>query len=238
MRFFMASAEHFRAAGWKYAQDCVWEKHNGSSFHADRLKRVHEHAVQFYPSSVPWADIYKKPVTTPDATARAVRRKKRPPHTGHIEASSYTSEDGGPRLMRSVIAVRSCHGYAEHPTQKPEGIIAPLIEFSCPPCGTVGDWFAGSGSVGVTALKLGRSYVGCEIDEGYYGKARARLDRAGNDLFAGGPMTVLDLTAAAVFSECRHYRYLLRRADQRGAQEPSDILQVASADENWSRMIC
>jgi site-specific DNA-methyltransferase (adenine-specific) len=184
MRFFMASAEHFRAAGWRYAQDCVWEKHNGSSFHADRFKRVHEHIVQFYPADVPWAAIYKKPVTTPDATARTVRRKKRPPHTGHIEAGSYTSEDGGPRLMRSVIAVRSCHGYAEHPTQKPEGIITPLIEFSCPPGGTVGDWFAGSGSVGVSALKLGRSYVGCEIDAGYYAIARRRLDEARGDLFA------------------------------------------------------
>jgi site-specific DNA-methyltransferase (adenine-specific) len=183
MRFFMDTAEQFRAAGWRYAQDVVWEKHNGSSFHADRFKRVHELAVQFYPYDVQWTAIYKKPVTTPDATARTVRRKQRPPHTGHIEAGSYTSEDGGPRLMRSVIPVRSCHGMAEHPTQKPEGIIAPLIEYSCPPGGIVGDWFAGSGSVGVTALKMGRRYVGCEIDEGYHSKALGRLAEAGNDLF-------------------------------------------------------
>jgi site-specific DNA-methyltransferase (adenine-specific) len=84
----------------------------------------------------------------------------------------------------SFYAVRSCHDYAEHPTQKPEGIIAPLIEFSCPPGDTVGDWFAGSGSVGVAALKLGRSYVGCEIDEGYYAGARERLNEGKGDLFA------------------------------------------------------
>jgi site-specific DNA-methyltransferase (adenine-specific) len=47
----------------------------------------------------------------------------------------------------------------------------------------VGDWFAGSGSVGVAALKLGRSYVGCEIDEGYHAGARKRLDELGGDLF-------------------------------------------------------
>jgi site-specific DNA-methyltransferase (adenine-specific) len=86
--------------------------------------------------------------------------------------------------MRSVTPVRSCHGYAEHPTQKPEGIITPLIEFSCPPGGIVGDWFAGSGSVGVAALKLGRSYVGCEIDVEYYASALKRLDEARGDLFA------------------------------------------------------
>ena len=53
MRFFMASVEQFRVAKWRYAQDIVWEKHNGSGFHADRFKRVHEHAVQFYRADAP-----------------------------------------------------------------------------------------------------------------------------------------------------------------------------------------
>ncbi|NUB11618.1 hypothetical protein GAY28_02175 [Azospirillum brasilense] len=30
MRFFMSAADQFRAAGWRYAQDIVWGKHNGS----------------------------------------------------------------------------------------------------------------------------------------------------------------------------------------------------------------
>ena len=54
MRFFMTTAERFAENGWKYAQDIVWEKHNGSGFHADRFKRVHEHAVQFYRADSPW----------------------------------------------------------------------------------------------------------------------------------------------------------------------------------------
>lgn len=182
MRFFLANIEHFKMAKWRYAQDIIWEKHNGSGFQADRFRRVHEHAVQFYPCDRPWATIYKNPVMTMDATARSVRRKNSPTHTGSIGESTYISEDGGPRLMRSVIPVRSCHGYAEHPTQKPEGIIAPLIEFSCPPGGTVGDWFAGSGSVGVAALKSGRSYIGCEIDENYCAIAWRRLAEVDADL--------------------------------------------------------
>src|SRR6185437_2647863 len=102
--------------GWRFAQDIVWEKHNGSGFHADRFKRVHEIAVQFYCDTAPWADVYKDPQFTNDATARTVRRKGRPTHMGHIEAGSYESFDGGPRLMRSVIFVRSEHGRADHPT--------------------------------------------------------------------------------------------------------------------------
>lgn len=175
MRMFMAQATDIAAVGFRLAQDIVWEKHNGSGFHADRFKRVHEHAVQFYRAATPWADIYKSPVTTPDATARTVRRKRRPPHMGHIEAASYTSEDGGPRLMTSVIPVRSCHGSAVHPTQKPTGILTPLIEYSCPPGGLVLDPTMGSGSTLVAAKQLGRRAIGIDVDEKWCEAAANRL---------------------------------------------------------------
>lgn len=162
-------------AAWKQAQEIVWEKHNGSSFHADRFKRVHELAVHLYKRATPWADVYKNPITTPDATSRTVRRKQRPPHTGHIEAGSYTSLDGGPRLMRSVIQVRSCHGEAEHPTQKPIGIIDPLIRYSCRPGGIILDPFMGSGSTLVAAKALGFQAIGIEIEEKYCEIAAKRL---------------------------------------------------------------
>jgi site-specific DNA-methyltransferase (adenine-specific) len=70
--------------------------------------------------------------TTPDATARTARRKQRPPHTGQIDAGHYLSHDGGPRLMRSVIYVRNCHGRAIHPTEKPSSASRNLIRTSCP----------------------------------------------------------------------------------------------------------
>lgn len=178
MRFFLEDVREFDE--WTLAQDVIWEKHNGSSFHADRFKRVHEHAVQFYRGD--WASVYKSPVTTDDATARTVRRKQRPPHTGHIEAGAYVSHDGGPRLMRSVIAVRSCHGEAVHPTQKPIGILTPLLRYSCKPGGTVLDPFMGSGSTLIAAKALGLRAVGIEIEEKYCEIAAKRLAQGVLDL--------------------------------------------------------
>lgn len=169
-------------AAWRQAQEIVWEKHNGSNFHADRFKRVHELIVQLYKRSTAWDEVYKKPVYTNDATARAVRRKRRPTHTGHIEAASYRSEDGGPRLMTSVLYERSCHGYAEHPTQKPLGILQTLIDYSCPEKGTVLDLFAGSGSTLVAAAACGRGAVGIEISEEYCEIAAKRLRQRSLDL--------------------------------------------------------
>jgi site-specific DNA-methyltransferase (adenine-specific) len=169
-----------RPISLRYAQDVVWEKQNGSGFHADRFKRVHEHIVQFYHANAPWAEVYNDVQTTPDATARTVRRKKRPPHTGHIDAGSYESHDGGPRIMRSVIAIPNCHGHAIHPTEKPVDLLQILIRTSCPPNGLVGDFFAGSGSCAEACAVLRRNYVGCEIDPIMAAKA------ANRNLFVAG----------------------------------------------------
>lgn len=162
---------------WRQSQEIIWEKHNGSNFHADRFKRVHELIVQLYKRSTPWQEVYKHPVFTNDAAARTLRRKHRPAHCGHIEAASYKSEDGGPRLMTSVLYERSCHGYAEHPTQKPLGILRTLIEYSCPEKGTVLDVFAGSGSTLVAAVAQGCSAIGIEIEERYCEIAAKRLSQ-------------------------------------------------------------
>lgn len=175
LRAFMAVAQELREAGFRYAQEVVWEKQNGSSFHADRFRRVHELVAQFYRSDSAWGAVYNAVQTTPDATARTVRRKHRPPHTGHIDAGHYVSEDGGPRLMRSVIYARNAHGRAIHPTEKPAAFLEILVRTSCPEGGLVSDWFAGSGAAGEACRLAGRRYLGCEIDAAMADKARARI---------------------------------------------------------------
>lgn len=175
LRCFMATADLFSGASLRLAQELIWEKQNGSNFHADRFKRVHELVVQFYPAEARWREIYNVVQTTADATARAVRRKRRPPHTGNIDAGHYVSHDGGSRIMRSVVFVRNCHGHAIHPTEKPVALLEILIRTSCPPGGLVGDWFAGSGAVGEACRLSGRRDLGCEIDAEMAEHARARL---------------------------------------------------------------
>lgn len=175
MRFLIQNAHQFTKHDLRYAQDVVWEKHNGSGFHADRFKRVHEHVVQFRHANAKWGEVYNEVQTTPDATARTTRRKRRPAHMGNIEAGPYVSHDGGPRLLRSVIRMHSCHGHAIHGTEKPVGLLEILIRTSCPPGGLVGDFFAGSGAAGEACAVTGRNYVGTESDQEMHTKASARL---------------------------------------------------------------
>ena len=69
----------------------------------------------------------------------------------------------------------------DHPTQKPEKLIAKLILASCPPGGVVFDPFLGSGTTSVVAKKLGRSYCGVEINAEYCCWAEKRLETAGSN---------------------------------------------------------
>ncbi len=70
----------------------------------------------------------------------------------------------------------------DHPTQKPEKLIAKLVLASSRPGDIVLDPFVGSGTTCVVAKKLGRHYLGIEIDEEYCLWAAKRLTRADKDL--------------------------------------------------------
>ncbi|NJK40689.1 MAG: site-specific DNA-methyltransferase [Acaryochloridaceae cyanobacterium SU_2_1] len=66
----------------------------------------------------------------------------------------------------------------DHPTQKPEKLVAKIILASSNPGDVVFDPFLGSGTTSVVAQKLGRQYFGVEQDEVYACLAEKRLDIA------------------------------------------------------------
>ena len=162
MRMFWNQRDEF--AAWSLAQDVVWEKHNGSGPQSDRFRRVHELACHFYQGD--WSTLYKKPPVVTLESDRGVSLS-RGGHPAHFRAMAGNSsyEYDGKRIMRSVIPVRSCHGYAVNETQKPEGIVRPLLEYSVPIGGLVVDLFAGSGTVLAVARQLGMHAIGIEKRE-------------------------------------------------------------------------
>ncbi len=69
----------------------------------------------------------------------------------------------------------------DHPTQKPEKLLAKIVLASSREGDLVFDPFNGSGTATVVAKKLGRRYLGVEIDEGYCCLAQKRLETASTD---------------------------------------------------------
>lgn len=66
----------------------------------------------------------------------------------------------------------------DHPTQKPEKLIAKLILASTRPGEVVFDPFLGSGTTAAVARKLARRFVGVEIDEDFACLAARRVELA------------------------------------------------------------
>jgi site-specific DNA-methyltransferase (adenine-specific) len=68
-----------------------------------------------------------------------------------------------------------CNEYEGHPTQKPVALMKWLLAKTA---GTVLDPFMGSGSTGVAAVQMERSFIGVEKDEHYFALACRRIEDA------------------------------------------------------------
>ncbi len=99
----------------------------------------------------------------------------------------------------------------DHPTQKPEKLLAKLILASSDPGDFVFDPFLGSGSTSVTARKLGRRYTGIEQNRQYCALAEKRLEAAEKDASIQG-------YADGVFWE-RNTAFLQKKAGEKGRQK-------------------
>ncbi|MCQ2235349.1 MAG: site-specific DNA-methyltransferase, partial [Paludibacteraceae bacterium] len=66
---------------------------------------------------------------------------------------------------------KSC---GKHPTQKPIGLLARLIQASTEPGAWVLDPFSGSATTGIAANLLGRRYLGLELEDDFLAMSKAR----------------------------------------------------------------
>jgi site-specific DNA-methyltransferase (adenine-specific) len=84
--------------------------------------------------------------------------------------------DGSGRVWSQLTPRKSEKAFGGHPTQKPLALLERIVAASCPEEGRVLDPFNGSGTTGVAALRLGRSYVGIDIDPQYLALTEQRLN--------------------------------------------------------------
>lgn len=72
-----------------------------------------------------------------------------------------------------VFAPRT--GNENHPTEKPVALMQQVVEWTS---GLVLDPFMGSGTTGVACAKLGRRFIGIELEERYFSIACRRIEEA------------------------------------------------------------
>ena len=92
-----------------------------------------------------------------------------------VTAAEITGRKPGSAGLNSPRAGKMGDNANFHPTVKPVDLMAYLIQLVAPPGGVVLDPFAGSGTTGIAAARLGFSFVGCEMNPEYKKIAEARI---------------------------------------------------------------
>jgi site-specific DNA-methyltransferase (adenine-specific) len=97
-----------------------------------------------------------------------------------VELSNGSYRDTSPSNLWTDLTVPfwSMSENTDHPTQKPEKLIAKLLLASSDCNDVVFDPFLGSGTTAVVAKKLGRRFIGIEREENYVAVAQKRLKMA------------------------------------------------------------
>jgi DNA modification methylase len=130
-----------RADGWYLRQDIIWNKPNPMPESVrDRCTKAHEYMFLLSKSEKYFFD---------------------------NEAMKEPAVDGETRNRRSVWTVATRPYKGAHFATFPPALIEPCILAGSRPNDIVLDPFMGSGTTAVVAVKHGRRYIGCELNEEY-----------------------------------------------------------------------
>jgi site-specific DNA-methyltransferase (adenine-specific)/modification methylase len=91
---------------------------------------------------------------------------------------AWTTMDAPTRVIEMHAGNGACgQEKRQHPTQKPLRLMEWCLSFFSD-ASSILDPFMGSGTTGVACAKMGRSFIGIEIDEGYFDIACRRIEDA------------------------------------------------------------
>lgn len=190
-----------RADGWYLRQDIIWHKPNPMPESVrDRCTKAHEYifllskSPRYYFDNdairEPWEGEAAKAVAMGskevgqrgiNASARRgladnqTTQFKKQGHSGYFGADGKCLLNPLGANKRSVwkVATRAYKG--AHFATYPEELVEPMVLAGCPPGGIVLDQFFGSGTTGAVAQRLGRQWIGCELNTAYKALQDERL---------------------------------------------------------------
>ena len=154
----------------------VWEKTLGTNPMLVKKQpfRKHEDVCVFYE---------RQPAYSPQMVAgKAYTDKPRESGLDAINGGTRGMKKAitntGTRYPSSVQKFSNGNNGNVHPTQKPVALMEYLIKTYTNEGETVLDFAMGSGTTGVACVKTGRSFIGIELDKGYFELTNARIAHA------------------------------------------------------------
>jgi len=176
-----------RADGWYLRQDIIWHKPNPMPESVqDRCTKAHEYIFLMSKSQKYYYDIeaIQEQAECPKGPGNKTHR--------HTQEGIYVSGSqknlakigaSETRNKRSVWTINVKPYTGAHFAVFPSDLIEPCILAGAPVGGIVLDPFMGSGTTAQVAQKLGRKYLGCELNNSYKSLQDERIAQMSLELF-------------------------------------------------------
>ena len=157
----------------EFRYDLVWDKGRGVSFLSANKMPMRSHEMIYVFSK---AGAYYNRVDISGNFPQGGGGDRKNASVYGTEGIKHTTP-AGRRCVKSVILSgwKDCKSKGKHPTEKPIELYKFLIERYCPTAGTVLDPTFGSCNSGLACQELGRNYIGIEMNQEFYEKARKRF---------------------------------------------------------------
>jgi DNA modification methylase len=172
-----------QADGWYLRQDIIWHKPNPMPESVtDRCTKSHEYIFLMAKSE---KYFYDAEAIKEDCESEPQTRDRSKEGYGvalgdgrdRFSQGARTYGLGGKRNKRSVWTITTKPFKEAHFATFPEDLIVPMVKAGCPKDGICLDPFMGAGTTAVVARKLGRKYLGIEINPEYIKIAEKRLSQ-------------------------------------------------------------
>lgn len=172
-----------RGHGWKLLHRIVWAKPNGQVPSAPGyLTMAHEYVLWLSPTTKPWRAFEQaagsqasREIRTAHAPSSAPRMTAMYSGAGAHRKQHRLHPDGARPTTVFTTAVGGTPNPDAHPARMPVKLAQHLVALTTPPEGLVLDPFSGNATTGVAANRLGRRYLGFEIDADYAAQSLVRL---------------------------------------------------------------
>ena len=158
-----------------FKYEWIWQKTLATNFMLVKKQpaKKHENILVFYK---------KQPTYNPQMeTGKPYKDKPRKRTVGihgNAETIKKAINNEGTRYPSSVQLFSNGNNGNVHPTQKPVDLCEYLIKTYTNEGETVLDNTMGSGTTGVACVNANRSFIGMELDDKYFGIAKARINKA------------------------------------------------------------
>jgi site-specific DNA-methyltransferase (cytosine-N4-specific) len=159
-----------RDDGWFLRQDIIWHKTNAMPESVtDRCTRSHEYVFLLSRSDRYFFDqvALREPANCPRGPGHS-RPIRCPPGERHgLRANLHRIGPRATRNKRDVWSIANRRFTGEHFAVFPEALITPCILAASRTGDVVLDPFMGSGTTGMVAARLGRHFIGCELNPAF-----------------------------------------------------------------------